>query len=1087
MAIDWVVCGATLGAWLLDKTFEYALTRGFEWRRDGDQQAERARLFSDAIRLAFTKALSLEQERTPGLSLPPVARQAIESFFATVPVLATGGISLVPTQATLDRNRANQLLAPLGLLFTASPNSPSIPKGMLASVTEFAREYLGSELEQLDRSAVEVFFKRFASVAADELQKVLSWKILPARVELALDGLTVLQQYAEAQRRAIEDLRRRLYADDIVPCDCAETALGDLRRYAKLHLGAYSPWLTGLRVRVHALLQSLVDNGVTLPSMDKVYVRSRLRKAGEAGTECDHDFEGLPRPHGERSGDNAHCPSLLNVLHHRLVTLTGAPGAGKSFELVRTARILCERAGAGVPGVLPVYLPLPRCTGSSVHELLFNDDTLRPFMPLLATALAALHGLSVVVFLDGFEEIDAARAGALVRSVLGFLANHAGVGFVLAGRAQAQLRWRDLADAGPLGLELAPLSEEQSAAFLSSLAGSLPPAPLTAVREALEAAPPRLSELLQRPLYLTAAVIVAASAPAGAPFPQDAASLIAAFVRHLVLTSVGERGGVTGDTRELVGELLLACERVAAKGSFLTLGKPQSFSSRELLTQRPESMSSQPPPGFRGWDQLLDATGLFHAHPDGYWMFSVFPFQEYFAARGLVRKLHEGSLDPAAFVAELGAAAYSEELPTYLVGLINAGDLAIGAAQRSGLLLELCREIWTLAAGQDDEERQPRTLLMAMRDAWIERFPAAADGAGAPSLDMGLAADPVVNQLPGGGGPVDPFMRLIWREERDEIRVQVEATGNRLGASDAHATGRTKDGPAGAPVEARLAACLQAHAGSTWSVQPWGPTLGAWLDSEPHPRWLLVPAGRYVAGSWENENELPVRIEQVQQPFWVARDPVTVAEYGEFLEAQGGAYRLADPCWADLADQAREVLGDRSAPSAWTEQQMHPQRPVVRVSWFEAAAYCRWRGRGFRLPSESEWEKAARGLFGRRWPWGCAWRPEFVVHGREWRRENLAEVSDNPNVSPFGARGMAGNVWEWCASEYSRRGFADPLWGAGGLRPVKTSMLFVVRGGSFFSDRIGVRCASRLRIGAEYAGNYIGFRCVRDVELPPDS
>ncbi len=118
--------------------------------------------------------------------------------------------------------------------------------------------------------------------------------------------------------------------------------------------------------------------------------------------------------------------------------------------------------------------------------------------------------------------------------------------------------------------------------------------------------------------------------------------------------------------------------------------------------------------------------------------------------------------------------------------------------------------------------------------------------------------------------------------------------------------------------------------------------------------------------------------------FWISRTPVTTAEYAECLAATGA---VPPPFWED---------------SRFSD----PRQPVVGVSWHEAVAYCRWRGVGYRLPTEAEWEKAARGgLDGARFPWGDA-RPA-------WRPDRPPVVGSTPE-NPLGLTDLSGVCHEWC-------------------------------------------------------------------------
>jgi formylglycine-generating enzyme required for sulfatase activity len=253
--------------------------------------------------------------------------------------------------------------------------------------------------------------------------------------------------------------------------------------------------------------------------------------------------------------------------------------------------------------------------------------------------------------------------------------------------------------------------------------------------------------------------------------------------------------------------------------------------------------------------------------------------------------------------------------------------------------------------------------------------------------------------------------------------------------------------------------------------------------------WRLVSQGPFIAGSYEKDHELPVRVEDLARPFWVSNDPVTVAEYGQFVTEGYGD--LSQSWWAPFKDRVDDVR-DRGKPYDWEDQQKAGgDRPVVGVAWFEAVAYCRWLNQQQtgscegpnRLPTETEWEMAARGLFGRRWPWGCSWRPELVVCDEEGSpsRNSLAGISINRNLSPFEVRGMAGNVWEWTSTRWKSSGFGEAVVDAAAMSEIQRDTVISLRGGSFRDDRGVVRCAFRVRNDAWNRHYVIGFRCVRDV------
>ena len=209
--------------------------------------------------------------------------------------------------------------------------------------------------------------------------------------------------------------------------------------------------------------------------------------------------------------------------------------------------------------------------------------------------------------------------------------------------------------------------------------------------------------------------------------------------------------------------------------------------------------------------------------------------------------------------------------------------------------------------------------------------------------------------------------------------------------------------------------------------------------------------------------------------FEIAHAPVTVNQYSAFLESRAVDQERwwSQEGWAwlmgGLDGWGRE---NRRLPEAWEIQVKRPYRPVVGVTWYEAEAYCNWmayqKKRPVRLPSEEEWEYAARGDDGRPFPWGELFDSSLANMLESGRLDTVDAGSTPGDISPFGVLDMAGNVQEWTTSRYT------PLPG----EVVPAQVLIVARGGSFNDSIFGSRTSYRRAYPPGYFYPFLGFRVV---------
>ncbi len=261
------------------------------------------------------------------------------------------------------------------------------------------------------------------------------------------------------------------------------------------------------------------------------------------------------------------------------------------------------------------------------------------------------------------------------------------------------------------------------------------------------------------------------------------------------------------------------------------------------------------------------------------------------------------------------------------------------------------------------------------------------------------------------------------------------------------------------------------------------------------PEMVLIPAGPFLMGSPKSDRlrfgDEPEQFElDLDYDYAIGKYPVTVGQYRVFVDAGGYGNRSY---WTDAGWTQRKSDG-RTQPRYWDELPWidSDNLPVVGISWYEAYAYTRWlaeaTGRNYRLPTEAEWEKAARGGLqipdghggmeknpnpARIWPWGDEEPTKELCNFKR----NVGQTSPvtshaaQAECQPYGLYDMAGNVWEWCLSKW-----AAPFTHPEDNDPQGNSPR-VVRGGSWGDVTYGVRAAYRDGFNPDDSWDNDGFRC----------
>lgn len=255
------------------------------------------------------------------------------------------------------------------------------------------------------------------------------------------------------------------------------------------------------------------------------------------------------------------------------------------------------------------------------------------------------------------------------------------------------------------------------------------------------------------------------------------------------------------------------------------------------------------------------------------------------------------------------------------------------------------------------------------------------------------------------------------------------------------------------------------NGGAAHNPSPASPFPGEMTGKDGAPM-VLVPAGEFAMGSDKgDEDESPIHRVNLNA-FYIDKFEVTNGRFAKFVDAI-----QSEPPWG---------FEDKDTPVT------HADRPVRWVNWMDAMGYCLWAGK--RLPTEAEWEKAARGTDGRIYPWGNDDpTPVYAVYGlKEGGDEAISVIGDrDKGQSPYGAHDMAGNLYEWVMDWYAEDYYMNLATGpAVNPRGPIEGTAKVQRGGSYINSPYRLRSSFRTKGDPSEQDPNVGFRCAQDIPKP---
>ena len=765
--------------------------------------------------------------------------------------------------------------------------------------------------------------------------------------------------------------------------------------------------------------------------------------------------------------------------------LLGDPGAGKTTFLKYLALGLATGQGERLD--LGVHLPVLAPLSAYANALATRDVSLNRFIaayygdlgvdlpigPMLDEALAQGGAL---VLLDGLDEVqDPAQRGLVAERVVDFYAFHrrAGNKFVLTSRVVGYREVRPTTVEGLVECTLVDFEDAEIETFVTrwtatlerAAHGDTDVAAREAAREERELLAairdnPGVRRLAANPLLLT---ILALMKRQDVTLPERRVELYDQYVRTLLSSWNRARGLGRPPARDLdvvetvriLAPLALWMHETSPGAGLVKRGELQR-ELVEIYRQRGEAEPERA--GRRFLADVREHASLLLERGAGQYGFIHLTFEEYLAAVGVAR-LGQRDIAPVVdLLAEhIDSAAW--------------------------------REVTLLAVGYLGIVQQQEEVADDVVAALLEQQP------GEPGRALALAGHAVADAWPGG-------VTLTCKEQ--VTRALVRAVGD----------------------DGRVAPPLRADAGRALG-RLGDPRPGVGLNPEtglPDMVWCPVPAGPFTMGEKRGRHSVEL------SSYLISRYPVTNAQFAAFVK--DGGYGVAE-LWREAAQagwweggwfKGRNDDNPRDRPFDYGPPFNLPNHPVVGVTWYEAVAFCRWLGEkwkvasgndsprsgaggeckvwvngeikgletlgntqfkpladairdtqhAIRLPTEAEWEKAARGIDERAYPW----EGEFDAARCNVDATGIGATSAvgmfPSGASPYGLLDMAGNVWEWVGDWYSDYPSTPQINPTG----PETGEGKVLRGGAWYYPSVYARSASRVRYRPDDQYGSRGFRCV---------